>query len=133
MADHTISISERTYNGLLKEIQANKTTVDAWIASKLTTFVEQPHDPSNQSEALASPSINGQKETEDNAVVQNSSAQTIVEKQARPLSELLAEAGLFDETIDYEKTDNKPRPSATDDPFGDALIADMERQGIHIS
>jgi len=37
MSEHTITISESTYQSLISEIQATGMTIDSWIASKLSS------------------------------------------------------------------------------------------------
>lgn len=102
MSEHIIHLPESLYRCFLAAAEAKGLTPTSWIVSQIPIPTES--------------NLNGALNT------------TAVDNQSRPLLELLADAGLADETIHSQSR----VPVKKDDAFGDALIADMARQGIYI-
>ena len=106
MAEHTITISDSTYQSLLEEVQAKDMTVDSWIAAKLS----RPDDDAVNKLGYYTATITTQVE----------------EKEEQPGFEFPEDLiGSIDST---GESTHKPEKTA----FGEILKAKFEKQGIHL-
>ncbi|PZO20015.1 MAG: hypothetical protein DCF25_07360 [Leptolyngbya foveolarum] len=138
MSEHIIRLPESLYRSLLAAAEAKGLTPASWIASQLSTPAEtiatEEAQPSYEFPEDLIGSIDSEEKYKDGGSIDSDGIlnPTAADNQSRPLSELLAEAGLFDETADSKSCVSSVRPVKKDDAFGEALIADMARQGIYI-
>lgn len=117
MSEHTIRLPESLYRSLLAAAEAKGLTPTSWIASQI----------SEQSVAVK-PTVDLPTDSMSHAkgeFIRSDSA------EQKPLSELLAELPTINSKASTAD-DSTPHPAKKDDAFGDALIADMARQGIHL-
>ena len=124
MTEHTISLPERVYHGLLAAAQAEGLSPAKWIALQLA-----PDEvPQSSNEVLEDPSIRA-IDSKGEPVPRNP---TEVDKQAQPLFDLLnGLAGVIDSKAEPCHSSEPKRPYK-EDAFGESFITEMAEQGIHL-
>ncbi len=122
MAEHTITLSESTYQSLIEEAQAKGISPDDWIAARLAATVDAPK--------LSSESHHDSVESSDSDARPSKSSKFITptsEIQQKPLSELLSGlVGTVNSGAENRQTSQKA------DPYGDALAEKFDKQGIRL-
>lgn len=124
MTEHTISLPESIYRGLLAAAQARGLSPAKWIALQLAPETDEPQSSTQLSEDLVG-AINSKAEP-----IHRS--HTEVDRYSQPLSELLAGlTGKIDSKAEPHYSHESDR-THKDDAFGESFIAEMAKQGIHL-
>lgn len=109
MSERILSLPETLYHALLATAQEKGLTPIGWLAEQLCVPVETI------------------------AIEDRQRLDEVSDDPNQPLSTLLDElTGTINSKLPPDSSSDEPHPIEENDPFGDAFIADMARQGIHL-
>lgn len=135
MAERTVRVSENTYRYLIEEIRLKGMTADSWIASKLSVGSDVLLPPSDSSlNSLGTLDSEGialdDSRTKSDAVSDQDALESSAMSLYDEIAEIIESVDCEIDTQDDQKSRIVEKAIEKDDYFGDALIADMRRQGL---